>query len=445
MKPQKILITLIATFLSNLYSQAQKAVVALPEMNIVYIGLDNPVQIAIEGYSNNNLTVGCENCTIFRASNHYILKVTKPGKCKVIVTYKKKRSIISDTFLFRVKYVPRTESRFGELESGNADFQQLMNQNTVNCILPGFNYEGLNFKVIRYNFLLLSALGDTQSIVSNSDTIPIQAKKLIMAAHNGDKLLIDDINAVGPGGITKRLKPIAITIIKAQTLQIIHPDFYSYLDAKNHKIAFIHNANNTSNLFINNESLIFKGYAVQCHDTQFVVEIKKNRDKTLWEKHYYPSGKLKAEYNFERNDTIGTAINYYENGKVRSKGNLIVKNISIIEDCVEYDFEEEEVSAKKLLVDSFLFLKYAPIGEWTGYYENGKIALECSLDLYKYGVIPMTDSDPKFDIRNNNTKIKASIKEATESKRGYFKPKLIGSIKLFDREGKIIIEKILND
>ena len=298
--------------------------------------------------------------------------------------------------------------------------------------------------MIKYDLLYVPRIGQTQSFSSNSDAISLEVKKLILHSKNGDKILVDDIQAHGTGGITRRLNPIAITIQKAQTCQTIQPDYYTYQETENSKIETTRYLDNNSQLFKNNESLVFKGYKVQCNDTQFLVEVKKNSKKTFWEKHYYPSGKLKAEYNFESNDTIGTATSFYESGKIKSVGNLIAKNISIIEDCVGFVFEGASF-ADTHLIDSFLFHNYAPIGQWKGYYENGKVTLECTLNLYKYGQIPLKEGDPIFDIWNNRTKILASIKEAIKSKDEYFKPKLTGSFKLYDRQGQIINEQNFKD
>ena len=135
--------------------------VALPAMNIVYIGLDNPVKIAVEGYSNNQLAVtGYNHCMIAHVKDEdYVLKASVNGTCGVIVSYKKRNSIQSDTIEFRVKSVPQPLARFGELESGKAWPSQLLNQNTINAALPNFSFKGIEFTVIHCEMLYVTKRG----------------------------------------------------------------------------------------------------------------------------------------------------------------------------------------------------------------------------------------------------------------------------------------------
>ncbi|MFM9945695.1 MAG: GldM family protein [Bacteroidia bacterium] len=437
---------LILFFFTFLISQAQRTVVALPTaLNIVYIGLDNPVQIAVEGYTREQLTVTCDNCTIIRATDYHILKVTTPGICKVIVSYKMKKSLKTDTLMFKVKYVPRTESMFGTIESGPAYSNELINQHTINAVLPNFYFKGIEFTVIKFAMLYLPKQGAAIPFSVQGNQIPFEIKRLIAYSNPGDKILVDDIMAVGPGGIDKRLAPIAITI-SGQTNKLLEiTDFYTYKETENSKIDTIYGEYDFESS-IKKEPIILKGYKNQCGETKLIMEVKRNTKNILWEKHYYPSGKLKAVYDFENNDTIGSAKSFYENGRLKSEGKLLVKNHSVSErygDQFIYGGDGGDDINNQYLLDSFLFHNYSPFGPWKGYYETGKVALECTLSIYNYGKIPMKESDPEIYIYNGNNSNKkhTSIKEAFESKDSYFKPAFTGSFKLCDRDGKIIKEE----
>ena len=444
----KKILLFITTFLLIHLSQAQKPVVALPAMNVVYIGLDNPVQIAVEGYTNNQLAVGCENCTIVKTSQNYFLKATTTGTCKVIVSYKKRRFRKTDTIFFRVKSVPKPESMFGTLESGNYAAVALLAQNTIRAVMPNFSFQGITYKVIKCEILFVPKSGNPVAFSVIGNQIPLELKRLIAYSWHGDKILVDDITAIGPGEIDKRLPPIAITIMGQEKKLLDISDFTTFTYRENNitKIDTNYNPEN-STIFKNSGPILEKGYKIQCGDTLLKLEINRQNKKVLWEKYYYSSGKLKARFNFENNDSMGTAKSYHENGMIKSFGQLVVKNNSMAVNYGEQFMFAGLYTYPMSLIDSFLFTNYAPIGQWKGYYENGKVALECTLNIYNYGKFPMKEGDPEIHPYNgdNSGKKRSSIIEAFYSKDSYFKPAFTGSFKLYDREGKIIKEENFKD
>lgn len=441
-------ILLILFIVTCFFSQAQQAVVALPAMNVVYIGLDNPLKIAVEGYTNDKLAVGCENCTIVKASHYYILKVTKPGTCKVIVSYKEKKILKTDTLLFRVKSVPKPESMFGELESGPLSVTALLEQCTINAVLPNFYYDGISFKVVKFSSLFVPKYGEASAFNPNNDKIPLELKRLIINSRTGDKILVDDIQVTGPGGVKKRLGPIAITIENYFPQPFEFPERFIYQKESDNKFFEI----KTSEIYNSKreysfEPGILRGYNTKCLDSQLILEVKRDSKKIVSEKHYYPSRKLQTIYNFEENDSVGTAFSYYENGQIKSQGYVIVKSNNINEHYRPYvSFGNCMGYSEIMFLDTFLIQNYAPYGHWKCYSEKGTLLIDCNLKVFNYGHIPIKPSDPEFDFSNNNPNKKpATIKEAQESKDCYFKPAFTGSFKLYDRQGKIIKEQTFKD
>ena len=174
-----------------------------------------------------------------------------------------------------------------------------------------------------------------------------------------------------------------------------------------------------------------------------ILEVKKNSKKILSEKHFYPSGKLKSEYNFENNDTLGDAISYYEDGKIKSKGKVLIKSDHIFPyyrrdiNCgVHGTFVMCEQAA---YLDSFFYLDYAPYGHWLGYSKTGEVILDCQFRVYDYGKIPMGDNDLEFNIsvRNKNKKT-CTVKDALATRNNYFRVIMDGNKDMYDRAGRKI-------
>ena len=184
-------------------------------MNVLYIGLDNPISISVAGYSPNDIIASMSGGSLTRSGKGYIAKVTTAGKATISVSVKVKdgstRPMGSNEY--RVKSVPKPESMFGTLESGSAPAAALLAQNTIRAVLPNFVFEGVNFTVTKYAALYVPKRGNAEAVSGAGAAITQQLKMFITKAKRGDKVLVDEIEAIGPGGIKKRLAPIAITIL----------------------------------------------------------------------------------------------------------------------------------------------------------------------------------------------------------------------------------------
>lgn len=55
--------------------------------------------------------------------------------------------------------------------------------------------------------------GNAEVFPSATSSVVPALKSKLSTAKKGDKILVDDIQAIGPGGIKKRLNPIVITVI----------------------------------------------------------------------------------------------------------------------------------------------------------------------------------------------------------------------------------------
>jgi hypothetical protein len=62
----------------------------LPKMNVLYIGIDNPLKIAVSGIDDSELDVSIDNGQITGKNGEYSIFVTKPGSSTVTVSHKGK-------------------------------------------------------------------------------------------------------------------------------------------------------------------------------------------------------------------------------------------------------------------------------------------------------------------------------------------------------------------
>jgi len=190
------------------------ATISADAMNVLYIGLDNPISIAVAGYTPKDIIPSMSGGSLTPKPGGWFAKVTAPGKALIQASVKMKdgsvRKMGEQTY--RIKQVPKPESMFGALESGTYPAAALLGQSTITAQLPNFVFEGVKFTVISYAWAYAPRRGNSEFGAGSGAAISPQLKGAITKAKKGDKILVDDIQANGPGGIKKRLSPIVITI-----------------------------------------------------------------------------------------------------------------------------------------------------------------------------------------------------------------------------------------
>ncbi|MCB9252820.1 MAG: gliding motility protein GldM [Flavobacteriales bacterium] len=190
------------------------ATISADAMNVLYIGLDNPISISVAGYTPSDILPTMSGGSLVRSGKGYIAKVTKRGKAIISASVKMKdgstRKMGEQEY--RIKDVPKPEALFGTLESGSYPAAALLGQRAITAVLPNFVFEGVKFTVREYACAYVPRRGNAQFFRGSGAVISNELKGAIQSAKGGDKVLVDDISAIGPGGVVKRLSPIVITI-----------------------------------------------------------------------------------------------------------------------------------------------------------------------------------------------------------------------------------------
>lgn len=191
----KNLFTAFLIFFGHHLCFSQKAVVELSSMNVVYIGLENPIEVAVEGLKNSQLKISANGCDVVGTpSERMYIKATLPGKCSVKVGYYKNGKLVSQTFDYRIKQLPDPDVLFGSLEEGKYSKQVLLGQIQMNAVIPCFVFSGVRYNILSYNWKIRSNFSFRTiggKVIGNA--IPDTLKRLIQIANNGDWIVIDSI------------------------------------------------------------------------------------------------------------------------------------------------------------------------------------------------------------------------------------------------------------
>jgi GldM C-terminal domain len=91
---------------THIKTKAQHVAVSADKMNVVYIGIDNPVTIAVGGVSNDKIKVSATGGDISKSKDDtYTVRVSRPGKMTITVEWDGKRQNIE----LRVRPMPEPE------------------------------------------------------------------------------------------------------------------------------------------------------------------------------------------------------------------------------------------------------------------------------------------------------------------------------------------------
>jgi gliding motility-associated protein GldM len=201
-------------FESSYIAAKPASVVSADKMNVLYIGVENPMSISVPGVADANVTatVSGGGVTLSRdaksGSSKYIAKATTQGEASINVAAKLDgKSVPMGTFKYRVKRVPDPVAMIGGKKGGPINKAELAAQTSVNSIMENFDFE-LYFKVKSFRMTLIRKGKDPTELESTSNLITPQMKAAIQSAGPGAKVYFEYIKASGPDGTTRSLSSV---------------------------------------------------------------------------------------------------------------------------------------------------------------------------------------------------------------------------------------------
>ncbi|HDJ33179.1 MAG TPA: gliding motility protein GldM [Bacteroidetes bacterium] len=197
------------------YQVSEASLVVSPtKMNVLYSGLDNPVDISVPGVAEDKIRVSLSRGTIRKISgSSYIIRPGRAGKPDVIV------NVIADVDgvqrrmppkPFRVKNVPDPVAQVAGRERGDISKAELMAQAGIFAVMKDFDFE-LSFRITGFK-ISINDRGYTVEEESNSNRITEAQRQLLDRLRRGDQVVFQDIKAVGPDGNTRPLPPVVLKV-----------------------------------------------------------------------------------------------------------------------------------------------------------------------------------------------------------------------------------------
>lgn len=199
------------------YTVAPPSASAAPtKMNIIYRGLDNPIQISAPGFTNDQLLVDISSGNIEKSNNQglYVVNVMDTVAESVTITTSTMidgKKVKLGTTDFRLKSVPSPTAMIAGRFDGAIYRNDLLAADSITPVMPDFDFEGYNFKVLSYT-LTYSISGNARIVSVDGSKFDGKVRQAISSSRRGDRINFESIRAMGPDGKIVPLNSITLKI-----------------------------------------------------------------------------------------------------------------------------------------------------------------------------------------------------------------------------------------
>lgn len=205
-------------FKSSFTALKPLAVISATKMNVVYIGLDNPISVSVPGYSPNDVSATCTaggNLRPDKQKGTYLLKVDGSNReITVSASVKDKDGKVKKMGeqKYRVRQVPKPTPMLGAIkESRDVTVAELRTATFVYANLENFAFEGISFTPTKYTIVYQPKRGDAKVFYGSGNSVSPEIRAALGASKAGDRIIVGNISATGPAGST--MIPTSLSLV----------------------------------------------------------------------------------------------------------------------------------------------------------------------------------------------------------------------------------------
>ncbi len=190
-------------------------VIAPTKMNVLYLGVDNPVDISLPGVSPDKVSATISRGSIKQVSMGSYLVQPGAGAPTVDITVyaemEGKRRVAMGSKTFRVKKVPPPTPRIIGVKGKMVEKNVLAASLGVVAEMPkDFDFD-LKYKIVSFKFSATVG-GFLQEQESKSSRFTDEQKRIINSLRSGNQVALTDVKAVGPSGDVVDLNDLVLKI-----------------------------------------------------------------------------------------------------------------------------------------------------------------------------------------------------------------------------------------
>ena len=188
------------------------AVVSPDKMNVLYIGVDNPLSVSAPGTPASKMKVSMSGGRLTGSGGKYVARVSSPGTAKIVVAAEVapgKMQTLSSTD-FRVKRIPDPVAKFGGKSGGTMASVALKAQRAVFASLENFDFDA-KFNVTKFTMIIAKPRADAVVLSTSGNDLSPAMRSALASIGPGTRVIFDNIIAVGPDGSPRQLNSIALS------------------------------------------------------------------------------------------------------------------------------------------------------------------------------------------------------------------------------------------
>ncbi|MEO5572137.1 MAG: gliding motility protein GldM [Bacteroidia bacterium] len=189
-------------------------VISADKMNVLYIGVDNPMSISVPGVANDLVSVTASGGGVSLAKDsklgggHYVATATTQGECTISVSAKlDNKNMPMGLMKYRVKRVPDPVAKIANMKGGPINKNTLAAQSAIIPVMEGFDFE-LFPRITGFKITVVKRGKDPVEMDSNSNLLTQAMKDQILSAPLGTKIYFEYIKATLPDKTTRSLNPL---------------------------------------------------------------------------------------------------------------------------------------------------------------------------------------------------------------------------------------------
>ncbi len=190
-------------------------VIAPTKMNVLYLGVENPIDISVPGFAPDKVSATISRGSIKPAGlGSYIAQPAGGAATVEITVYAEtegRRRVTMGTKTFRVKKVPAPTPKVLGVSGKIVNKNELAASLGIVAEMPqDFDFD-LKFKVISFK-VSATVGGFLQEKESTSSRFTDDQKRIISSLRTGNQVAITDVKAVGPSGDVVDLNDLVLKI-----------------------------------------------------------------------------------------------------------------------------------------------------------------------------------------------------------------------------------------
>lgn len=186
--------------------------IALDRMNVFYVGIDNPITVAMSGVGVDELKLkGSEGLSLeSKGKGQYVVTCTQPGKATITVTHTGSQK--SKEFNFRVKRIPDPVVHLGGKRDGVAGSGWFKAQSGLIASIKNFDMYG-GCKIQRYTLYYTCKGCEPLQFTGTEGRFSGAIREVILRAKPGDQYAFTNVQVRCPGdAVGRRLNGLAFKI-----------------------------------------------------------------------------------------------------------------------------------------------------------------------------------------------------------------------------------------